>query len=390
MKNAITAGAALLLTSSLAQAGGLDRSGNPYSVLFEDGNYVQLSFSAAKPDVSGSYDESVPSLGTGSTGNMAESYASAGIALKYAVNDKLDLALFYNSPFGADALYGAGFYDGLQATWDTTQITALAKYQAAPGISVYGGLRGIQSQAKITLPDSLVRLRLQGAALAGSTAAGTILANNPTSGLEYNAETESNMQVGYVIGAAYERPEIALRVALTYESGVTHDFDTSETLVGIGVNDAQSTTDIQLPQSIALDFQSGVAADTLVFGTIKWTEWSVWEVRPAEYLALTGQEVTGIDNDVMTYRIGVGRRINDAFSAFGRVTYEKSDGGVSSRLSPTDGSVSYGVGGSYTVDNMKITAGVEYALLGDAKDSTNVVFSDNSALGFGMNVGFSF
>ncbi len=48
-KNVMTAGAALLLTTSIASAGGIDRTGNPYSVLFEDGNYVQLSFSSVSP-----------------------------------------------------------------------------------------------------------------------------------------------------------------------------------------------------------------------------------------------------------------------------------------------------------------------------------------------------
>ncbi|MCG3266230.1 OmpP1/FadL family transporter [Yoonia sp. I 8.24] len=362
MKNAITASATLLLTTTIANAGGIDRTGNPYSVLFEEGNYVQLSFSAAMPDVSGDYP-AVP-FGGGSTENMAESYFSAGVALKYEINDQIDLAVMLNQPYGADANYTGGAYTGLAAEWNSTQLSVLAKYQASDAISVYGGLRAVQSEATITIP----------AALFG--------------GNVYTAETESNTQVGYIVGAAFEKPEIALRVGLTYESGMTHDFATEEAVNGTTV--LESTTDIELPQSVTLDFQSGVAEDTLVFGSIRWSEWSVWEVRPAYYEGATGDRVTGIDDDVITYRLGVGRRINEDLSVFGRVTYEAGNGAEASRLSPTDGSTSIGIGGSYTMNGVEFTGGIEYAMLGDATDASGVEFEDNSAVGFGLSIGYAF
>ena len=363
MKNRLTAGAALLLTTTIANAGGIDRSGNAYSVLFEDGDYVQLSFSSVTPDVSGEYQ---PAFGGGSTGNMAESYLSLGAALKYGVTDQIDLALFINQPFGADADYTSGAYTGLTAEWESTQVAALAKYQATDAVSVYGGVRAVQSQATITIP----------AALFG--------------GSEYTADTETNTQFGYVLGAAYEMPEIALRVGLTYESGITHDFDTSEAVNGTTV--LESTTDIELPQSLALDFQTGIAEDTLLFGSVRWSEWSVWQVVPAFYESQTGERVTGIDDDVFTYRLGLGRRLNDEFSVFGRVTFEDATGGDASRLAPTDGATGIGFGGTYTVDNIAFTGGVEYVVLGDATDAapTETEFSDNSAIAVGLNVGYSF
>ena len=410
MKNVMTAGGALLLTTSLAQAGGLDRSGSAYSILFEDGNAAQLSFSTVRPDVSGNYDNSpIPGF-EGSSGNMANSYASFGFAAKYAMTEQLDFALFYNQPYGADSEYTNGFYEGLKAQWDSQQIAAVAKYEVSPGISVYGGVRAVESQAVITLPDDLVRFAYQRVAADPTStpeaagAAGLIAGFSPPGSLEYNAETEKNTQVGYILGAAYERPEIALRVALTYESGLKHDFKTTENLaappiplpapsvatIDIGLDDANSTTNIELPQSLTLDFQSGVAANTLVFGSIKWTEWSVWEVRPAGFEAATQGRVTGLDNDVMTYRLGVGQRINDQLSVFSRITYEAGTGDDLNRLSPTDGSTSLGLGGTYTVDNIELTGGVEYAMLGGGEDSAGVEFKDSTALGFGLSVGFSF
>lgn len=371
MKNGMTAGAALLLTTSIASAGGLDRSGNAYSVLFEEGNYVQLSFSSTMPDVTGDYLPGNPpdGLGGGSTGNMANDYFNAGLALKYGITEEIDLALFINQPVGADSEYTAGFYTGLTAKWESTQIAAVGKYKVDEQISVYGGLRAVRSQPTIGIPLPLV-----------------FGAGGPPQ--SYAAETESDTRFGYILGAAYERPEIALRVALTYESAVKHEFDTTEQFNGSPA--METVTEIELPQSLTLDFQSGIAADTLLFGSVRWAEWSVWEVRPPEYDAQVGDRVTGIDDDVFTYRIGIGRSINDQVAIFGRVTYEEATGGVANRLSPTDGSTSFGFGGSYTMDAYEISGGIEYALLGDGTDSTGTAFEDNTAIGFGVNIGFSF
>jgi long-chain fatty acid transport protein len=442
MKNVMTAGAALLLTTSLATAGGLDRGGNAYSVLFEDGNYAQLSFSTVTPEVSGTYPDAPPVIAAGSTGNMAQSYSSAGLALKMAINDQFDVGVFLNQPYGANASYEQGFYNGLNAEWTSNQAAIVGKYEVSPGISVFGGLRAVSSSATIEVPESLPR----GAAFSGLAAeipssaipliprpggdaagfvstivAGALLqaqqanpmitqpeidalsaglteqltpaaeiAAAPLGAVDYSAETDTNTQVGYILGAAYERPEIALRVALTYESGVTHDFKSSETLGVALAADAAGQFDIEMPQSVTLDFQSGIAEDTLAFGSIKWTEWSVWEVRPAVYESVFNSAVTGLDNDVMTYRAGIGRRISDELSVFGRVTYEKANGGEASRLAPTDGSISYGLGGSYAINDVEITGGVEYAILGDATDGSSVEFADNTALGFGLSIGFNF
>lgn len=113
-------------------------------------------------------------------------------------------------------------------------------------------------------------------------------------------------------------------------------------------------------------------------------------MRPPGYDAAINDAITSFDNDVVTWQLGVGRRLNENVSVFARATYEKANGGEASRLSPTDGSKSLGIGGSYTMDNMKITAGIEYVKLGDAVDGSGVVFEGSEAIGIGMTVGFQF
>ena len=55
------------------------------------------------------------------------------------------------------------------------------------------------------------------------------------------------------------------------------------------------------------------------------------------------------------------------------------------------GFTSIGVGATYTKDNMKISGGLRYAMIGDATTTTvGSSFNDNTAIGAGIKVGFSF
>lgn len=396
---------ALAVAAGGAQAGGIDRILNPYGVLFEEGNYVELSFTSLSPQVSGTYPAAA---GGGSTGDMAEDSTYLSFAYKHQFTDQFSLALFQNQPYGALADYGLGFYTGLEATWISDQTALVGRYKFDSNWSVHGGLRYVNSNANITIPDQLNRAGFQSAAnQLNSVPASALNAAQtaqlaqlnaalaaPAGALTYTATgTDYDAQVGYILGVAYERPEIGLRVALTYESEITHEIATQETWAGpfaLTGGTFNGTTEIIIPQSIKLDFQSGVAQNTLVFGYLRWSEWSKWSVAPQGYFGVTGSEITGFDNDVMTYQLGVAHRFNDTLAMFGRVTYEKANGGIASRLSPTDGSTSYGFGVRLSHENVNVTAGVEYAKLGDAVDSSGTVFEGNDLVGFGVTVGVRF
>ena len=334
-----------------------------------------------KPEVTGTYTGAAAALGT-QTGNMAGSYTNLSFAYKADINDSLSYAVFINTPYGADASYSQGLYTGLTATWESQQIAAILKYKIDENFSVYGGLRYLESEAQIALPDQLIR--------AGLALAGNPLAGAPAGTLAYSATGAKDGQVGVILGAAYELPDIALRVGLTYESGVSHSFATRETFAVAGAVNAAGVTNVEIPDAVTLDFQTGIAADTLMFGSVRYAEWTVWEVRPPVYNAAFNDNITDFDNNVVTWQLGVGRRLNDNLSVFARATYEKANGGEASRLAPTDGSTGFGVGATWRQDGMKVTGGLEYVELGDAVDGSGTRFQGNSAVGFGLTVGYTF
>lgn len=354
------------LVGGAAQAGGIDRGALGISALFDKGRVLTFGISSVSPNVAGVFNH--PLAGPIPTGDMAEQYASLSLSFKDDINDKLAYAIFINQPYGADAFYQQGIYTGLEAHWSSTQIAGVLKYKVTDRISAYGGLRYVRSKAEINIPAQM---------LAGAGA--------------YTASADSDGQIGYLVGAAYEIPDIALRASLTYQSEITHDFTTHERFANLnGGATLTGQTEITLPQSLAFDFQTGIAKDTLLFGGVKWSEWSSWHVRPGYYEGVVGDEVTGFSNDVITYQLGVGRRINENLSIFARVGYEAGDGEVASRLAPTDGMKSIGLGAIWTQDKMKITGGIEYVQLGDAVDASGTRFEGNKAVGVGIQVAYSF
>jgi long-subunit fatty acid transport protein len=359
MKKIVSALGAVALTAGAASAGGIDRSGQSTSILFEKGNYAEFTFGRVSPSVSGS-------VGGTSSGDMAGNYNQISGAMKYQFNDRWSAALIVDQPFGADVNYptGTGYtFAGSSATINTMAMTGLVKYTTPSNMSVFGGLKYQTMSAEASvLPSSVA----------------------------YTGTAKRDGGFGYVVGAAYEKPEIALRVALTYSSKVKHDFSVSETsaLVG-GVNQA-STTEVETPQSVNLEFQSGVAKDTLVFGSIRWVDWSSFEINPAYYAALFGSELVSYTKDTITYTLGVGRKLNDTWAVSASVGYEKHTGDESSNLGPTDGKQSLTLAAVYTRDNMKITTGVSYVKIGDTYTSIGSAFDNNHAVGVGIKVGYSF
>ena len=153
-------------------------------------------------------------------------------------------------PYGASVLYptAAYFATGSSAELSSHALTGIVQYNMDNNVSVYAGLRAqtIEAQAEITF-----------------------------AGYSVNAPRE--LSFGYLAGVAYEKPDIALRVALTYLSAIEHDLEATEVLGG----STTTTVPVETPQAVNLEFQSGIAEDTLLFGSVRWVEWSEFAITPA-------------------------------------------------------------------------------------------------------------
>ena len=360
MKKILGATTALVVGTLSAQAGGIDRTVFSPAFLFENGNYFEVSFGSVSPTVTG-IGPTVALGGPVSSGDMASSYSTISGAVKYQITDEFALGVVVDQPVGVDVSYPGGtgyFFNTSSAEVNSLQISVLGHYRFSPNLSVYGGLRAVRTDGMV---DNV----------------------NLGAGPVYDMSTSTETDYGYVVGVAYERPDIALRVALSYISEVTHNFTATDTIAP--GNAGFETT---IPQGVNLDFQTGVAANTLVFGSIRWRDWSEFTIAPRG-----GAVPLSTNNkDTVSYTLGVGRKFSDTFSALASVGYEPAGGGAVGNLGPTDGYRSLTLAGIYTAPTgMKVTVGASYGWVGDATTSSiGSRFTDNTFVGVGVKVGYAF
>ncbi|MEM9755915.1 MAG: hypothetical protein AAF914_07980, partial [Pseudomonadota bacterium] len=302
MKIIRTTAVTLLATTALAHAGGIERSDQSMAILFEEGTYAELSFSHVMPDTSGT-------LGV-SSGSVIPSFNNVALRFRQDFTESLSFAIVLENHVGADVDYPAGngyALAGTNAELNGESLTAVLRYEFPTGMSIYGGARLATINGDVTI----------------QTAA-------PLPAGIYTLSTNTDSAVGYLIGASYEIPEIALRVNLTYNSSYTHDLTANDAI--IGVTTATSSIEVEVPQSLMLEAQSGIAEDTLLFGSIRWVDWTAFEVDTALYQAFVGggPPLVGYNSDRITYEIGVARRFTDEWVGAITATYEPETNDVDS------------------------------------------------------------
>ncbi|MDY6459319.1 OmpP1/FadL family transporter [Acinetobacter faecalis] len=386
-----------------AFAAAMDRTGQSISAFLQPGNYAEAGLSVLDADVSGKDTNGV------NTGDMASSYHSASAALKIQATEKISVGLLFDQPFGAKAEYAAGDHafsfdgEGTSAEVTTENLTLLVGFQPNVNWNFYAGPVWQQAKGEV---------RLRGSAY--SVLGGAGLDNR------YNAAMKNDDAWGWAAGFAYQIPEIALKTSLTYRSKIKHNLDSQETfgtsssqiLLPFAPGTAaitQGSTEVETPQSINLDFQSGVAENTIAFANVRWVNWDGFAIRPHAFgqavdalslspanSALNGANLVEYNKDQWTINAGVGRKLTEKWSGTVSVGWDSGAGDPVTTLGPTEGYWSLGLGAQFSpAANYFVQGGVKYFWLGDAQGLTatsdNVgQFKDNHAIGYGLKFGYKF
>lgn len=353
--------AAIGLAAGTAQAGSIQRDGDRSQILFEEGkNYLQFSVVNVSPDVSGVGTNAVLPLAGLQSGNIQETYQSYSFGYKRDLNEQLTFAIVTKNPVGADVSYPIRPYpfSSASAEIESLAVTGYLKYQMNDRVSVYGGLRLQSLNGKVNLPAS------------------------PPFTSRYTLTVDKDYKVGYVLGSAYEIPEIAMRLALTYESKIEHDFR----------DNTGTKFDVEIPQAVTLHAQTGIAADTLLFGSARWQEWSKFQVAPSDFTGVRSPlPIAFGTGDTWTYELGIGRKFSENWSGALTLGHEAGNDKPVGNLEGRDGFTSYGVAVEYSTESYDVTFGVKYIDLGSATTTTiGSNFSGNDAVAMGMQVGYRF
>ena len=381
-----------LLPSASVFAAGLDRSGQSISAFLQPGNYAEAGISVLDPTVKGKDNNG------NKVEDMGDDYYFPSAAIKVQATDKISLGLIYDQPFGADAAYGtetqsfsethplSKITEGTSVEVKTENLTALLGYQLNENWNFYAGPVWQTVEANI---------KLRGAAYKNTG---------------YNIKLDTEEAYGWLAGFAYQIPEIALKAAITYRSEISHDAKSTETsnlpLAAMQMPAGplkdfyaskgfkQSIVNATTPQSVNIDFQTGIAANTLAFANIRWVHWDQFTVSP-EMLGELGQDLISYSDDQWSATVGLGHKFNSKWSGTAAVGYDSGAGNPVTTLGPTEGYWSVGLGGQYSpAENYFIQAGVKYFWLGDAQAQTGGIvkgsFEDNHAIGYGMKIGYRF
>ena len=295
---------------------------------------------------------------------------------------------------------------------DTQNLSMIFGFQPIPNLNVYAG--GVYQTIK-------GNVSLRGTAYS--------LYNG------YDAKIKETGDVGWLAGVAYQIPEIALKASVTYRSEIDHKVDATETLTvestlaknpavlaGLGVTPAQiaamntpGTTEITTPQSVNLDFQTGIMANTVAFANLRWVNWKNFSIRPYKFgkysealgpilpgddKRLNGFNLVEYSKDQISATVGVGRKLNDQWAGNVSVGWDSGAGNPVSTLGPTEGYWNLGLGVQYSpTPQTFIAGGVKYFWLGDATAQTGAQaggdkyvaeFTDNNAIAYGLKIGYKF
>lgn len=268
-------------------------------------------------------------------------------------------------------------------------ITAIlgAKFGANKEFQIYGGPVAQRVQADVKLRGS---------------------AYGPATG--YTSHISPDQDYGYIVGASYSKPEIALKAALTYRSEIDHSMDITETypLAGLLAGNPAAATqtnemEITTPKSVNFDFQTGINPTTLATAKVRWVPWSDFAITPPLYNAVSkendlykdnGLNLVDYDDDQWQVELGLAKRLAPALAVSGTVGWDSGSGDPTTSLGPIDGYYSVGLGAKYNVTpEWAVSAGGKYLWFGDAKGklpTQQIVgdFQDNDGYILGMKLSY--
>ena len=318
-------------------AAGLERSNQSIQAFFEKGNYAEVSMLQVNPNVSGKV-QPVSSVGSPefSTGDMVNKQHYFQAALKLQPHPQVSVALLFDQPFFTDVDYQFDTNQPLSeiadVEFDSNNMTALVGYQPNANWNLFTGV-SYQS-------------------FSGNLRIGTHVENFY---VDYAVHFPKDHAWGWLVGASYQLPEYAFNTAITYRSKIKHHTNASESFWGFPLEIApQHATTIQTPESINLDFQTGLPAQNFLYASLRWVNWQDFKIQPIQFAAILQSEGLGNQFNLIDYqknqwstRLGVAHQWSSKWITAVEGLWDSGAGNPASGLNPVDGYVGVGTGAVY-------------------------------------------
>ena len=401
-----------ILSATSAIAGGFEASRLDTKFMYEEGNFAEVSHASLNYSVQAktfrltnvgtpggnppwpvgtgveANEESVKSSQARTAASFKTNYGRLEVGFSRYKSGSIQLSgsasKYYTNDCAGDATKCGGAVPNTNVNINT--LALLGKMRASENFAVLFGIK------KTSLEDSRVT---------------TSRGNFTITGESKNAG---------IFGFAYSKPDIALRLELLMQPSSRISAKTAFTIsdyaksltttaVALGLSDctvaqassANFNTTMISPAKTTLNFQSGVAKDTLVFGSIHRVDW-----ESAQINADTGCSATRAASsfwNTTTYTFGVARKISETLALTSSFT--KETGGektTASLFTVNNGYNALNIGARYKVGRATISAGYNYTKLGNidvfalstAPTRNYAAYKNNSVSAFGVKVGYNF
>ena len=342
-------------------------------MMYADGNQASISYASIDASVQGEN-----TLSAASKKQVVKDQTVTNLAGKFDVGDSLSIG-FSTFRSGAVQLSGgngsaANFTPIADIKLETTAL--LLNYQLNDNLSLMGGM------TNNSFKDSTAQTLAGSYTIPGAT------------------------EQGYIVGAAYSVPEIALRAEFIYQPKT--ELKTTANFTGAGalnnplINKPAAQSSVSLPDTYALSFQTGIATDTLLMASYQRASWSKAQITSSVVGAATlailpaaaAANIKTEFEDSEAFSIGLGRKFSGNVS--GSITYSKEEGSstpATSLFIVSNGSETISLGLQYNRDNMTISGGISPTNVGDVtvnSASGTMKYTGNTVTAMGLKIAFAF
>lgn len=362
----------LLLSMQSLQAAALEQSGQNIGFFFEPQNYAEISHAIVIADVQGYIQKNQFmqqfAMEDFSTGDLIENEHMTSAALKLQLDPKISLGLSYDQPFAVDTSYEYqsniqtpyAYHESADIKFKSQNITALLGYQPNQNWNIYAGLAHQQFSGHLALQGENYSI-LNG----------------------YHAKFESDAAWGWLTGINYQIPEYAMRASITYRSAIQHKNKTIESFNTGLVK--QPFSQIQTPQSVNIDLQTGITSKNVIYGSLRWINWQNFRIQPPEFNSLiqlialipeysdiSGTQMIEYDKDQWSGKLGLAHQWQDNWLNALEVIWDSGVDNPASTLNPSDGYWGIGLANLYKVNQkIDITGAVYYLDFNKPKPNSN-------------------
>jgi len=389
MKKIIITSIMSAFISTPVLSGGWETGRLDNAFMYEDGNYGQLGVLSVNYDVGATIQHPLAQKH-----KMANNQARSAFAMKMGLGDfDLGLTRYHSGAIQLDGLAG-----GLEGCNPATEAIALCSVVPSADVTIYSTayLARYSINENISIFAGLTQFAL------GDSTVTTIAGH-----YEVAAKTENVT----VYGAAYEIPDIALKIEAVFQEETTTALEASSSLSPLLPTTAIAGASYTIPQTMTLNLQSGIAEDTLLFGSVHQQNWDTAQIiipgnpngiNPVTFAPDTAVSPVGSSfSNKTAYSIGVGRKVSDNLSL--SLSYSREDGSGPTTDDPftlSDGSQGITIGARYSMDKVTISGGYNYTKAGDVRviheaapgvpSGLTADYQDNTTSAIGVRVAFSF